>query len=70
MSSALAPGIEDATGCATSEGIVDFRFLYQWEWLLIEVLVLGLAIAELIALRRSQRRDREAQPHAPVEGDQ
>ena len=48
---------------------MDFRFLYQWEWLLIEVLVLGLAIAELIALRRSQRRDREAQRHAPREHD-
>jgi hypothetical protein len=35
-------------------------FLGQWEWLLIEALVLGLAIAELIALRRSQRRDRDA----------
>jgi hypothetical protein len=34
--------------------------LFQWEWLLIEGLVLGLAIVELVALRRSQRRDREA----------
>ena len=40
---------------------MDFRFLFQWEWLLIEVLVLGLAIFELVSLRRSQRRDREAQ---------
>jgi uncharacterized protein YpmS len=38
---------------------VDFGQLFQWEWLLIEVLVLGLAVAELISLRRTQRRDRE-----------
>jgi hypothetical protein len=39
---------------------VDFGQLFQWEGLLIEVLVLGLAVAELISLRRTQRRDREA----------
>jgi hypothetical protein len=38
---------------------VDFGQFFQWEWLLIEVLVLGLAVAELISLRRTQRRDRE-----------
>jgi hypothetical protein len=38
---------------------VDFGQFFQWEWLLIEVLVLGLAIAELISLRRTQRRDRD-----------
>jgi len=38
---------------------VDIGQLFQWEWLLIEVLVLGLAAAELISLRRTQRRDRE-----------
>lgn len=31
----------------------------QWEWLLILLGVLGLAIYELVSLRRSQRRDRE-----------
>jgi hypothetical protein len=39
---------------------VDFSVLVQFEWLLIEVLVLGLAVFELVSLRRSQRRDREA----------
>ena len=39
---------------------MDFGQFFQWEWLLIEVLVLGLAVAELISLRRTQRRDREA----------
>ncbi|MFO1415231.1 MAG: hypothetical protein U1F10_15270 [Burkholderiales bacterium] len=33
--------------------------LAQWEWLLILALVLGLAVFELVSLRRSQRRDRE-----------
>jgi hypothetical protein len=39
---------------------VDFGQFFRLEWLLLEVLVLGLAIAELISLRRTQRRDREA----------
>jgi hypothetical protein len=32
----------------------------RYEWLIVEVIVLGLLVAELIALRRSQRRDRDA----------
>jgi hypothetical protein len=32
----------------------------RFEWAIIEIIVLGLLIAELISLRRSQRRDREA----------
>ncbi|MFO1302679.1 MAG: hypothetical protein U1F54_03055 [Burkholderiales bacterium] len=31
----------------------------QWEWLLILLGVLALAVYELVSLRRSQRRDRE-----------
>lgn len=31
----------------------------QWEWLLILLAVLGLAVYELVSVRRSQRRDRE-----------
>jgi hypothetical protein len=45
---------------------VDWSFLYQWEWLLIEAIVLGLAVADLVALRRSQRRDRDTAPSAPA----
>jgi hypothetical protein len=37
--------------------------LAQWEWLLIELLVLGVLVWELWSLRRSQRRDREAAAH-------
>jgi len=38
---------------------VDWSVLFQWEWLIIEVLVLGVAIYELIAVRRAIRKDRE-----------
>jgi hypothetical protein len=43
---------------------MDFSALFQFEWLLIEVLVLGLAVFELVSLRRSQRRDRDAAANA------
>ncbi len=33
----------------------------SYEWAIIEFIVLGLLIAELISLRRSRRRDREAE---------
>ena len=36
----------------------------QWEWLLILGIVLALAVYELIALRRSRRRDAEAASRA------
>ena len=32
----------------------------QWEWIIILLLGLGLLVAELISVRRSIRRDREA----------
>ena len=34
--------------------------MIRFEWLIIEIIVLGLLVAELISLRRSQRRDRAA----------
>jgi len=40
---------------------VDWSVLFQWEWLIIELLVLGVAICELIAVRRAIRKDREQQ---------
>lgn len=42
--------------------------MVRYEWLIIELLVLGLLVAELIALRRVQRRDREAQASKPDPG--
>jgi uncharacterized protein YpmS len=38
---------------------VDWSILGRWEWLLLELIVLALAIAELMSLRRVQKRDRE-----------
>jgi heme/copper-type cytochrome/quinol oxidase subunit 2 len=36
--------------------------LFQWEWLLIELIVLGLAFWELYALRRHRRRKERERP--------
>ena len=33
--------------------------LGRWEWLLLELIVLALAVAELVSLHRVQKRDRE-----------
>ena len=38
---------------------MDWSILGRWEWLLLELIVLALAVAELVSLRRVQRRDRE-----------
>lgn len=38
---------------------MDWSLLGRWEWLLIELIVLALAIAELLSLKRVQKRDRE-----------
>jgi hypothetical protein len=38
---------------------MDMALLAQWEWLLILAVVLGLAVWELVSLRRTQRKDRE-----------
>jgi len=32
----------------------------KYEWFIVEIIVLGLLVAELIALRRSRRKDRDA----------
>ena len=44
---------------------MDWSVLARWESFVIEGIVLALAIAELIALRRSQRRDREQSREPP-----
>lgn len=38
---------------------MDWGVLFQWEWLIIELIVLGVAIVELISVRRAIRQDRE-----------
>jgi len=38
----------------------------QWEWAILLLLVLGLLVAELISVRRSIRRARDAAPNAGV----
>jgi hypothetical protein len=37
----------------------------RWEWIIIEVLVLGLLVAELISVRRAIRKAKDAQPGDP-----
>jgi hypothetical protein len=32
--------------------------LGRWEWIIIEIVVLGLLIAELISVRRSKAKDK------------
>lgn len=39
---------------------IDWSALARWEWLLIEVLVLGWAIRELVSVRRERRKAAEA----------
>jgi hypothetical protein len=41
--------------------------LFQWEWLVIELIVLGLAGWELYALRRHRRRKERAAREPPPE---
>lgn len=37
----------------------------RWEWIILEVGFLGLLIAELISVRRSIRKARQAKPLPP-----
>ena len=37
----------------------------RWEWLVIELIVLGLAVAELLSLYRHKRRSEKARREAP-----
>ena len=39
---------------------MNWSIFARWEWLLIELFVLALAIFEWVSVRRSLRRDREA----------
>ncbi len=48
---------------------MDWNRFARWEWLLIELLVLGLAIAELISVNRLVRKDRATKAAAPEHAD-
>ncbi len=37
-----------------------FASLFRWEWIVIELIVLGLAVFELVSVRRDERRAQEA----------
>ena len=37
----------------------------QWEWIIILLIGLGLAVAELVSVRRAVRRDREGRGGRP-----
>ena len=44
--------------------------LGRWEWIILEVLFLGLLIAELVSVRRSIRRAKDAEsPPAPRDAE-
>ena len=32
----------------------------RWEWLIIEIIVIGWAVVELVSVRRSLKRDRKS----------
>ena len=51
---AKSPGRKDAG----SESGVGMETLFQWEWVIIELLVLAIAFWELYSVRRSLKRDR------------
>ena len=38
---------------------MDWGELSRYEWLVFELIVLGLLVAELVSIRRTIRRDRE-----------
>ena len=40
----------------------------RWEWIIIEVFVLGLLVWELVRTRRAIRRDKQASADAKREG--
>ena len=42
--------------------------LGRWEWIILEVLFLGLLVAELVSVRRSIRRAKDA-PSPPPPGN-
>lgn len=34
----------------------------HWEWIIIEVVILALVLAELVSIRRTIRRDKQNKP--------
>jgi hypothetical protein len=41
--------------------------LGRWEWIIIELVVLGFLVAELISVRRSLRKDKQGQHPPPAD---
>jgi hypothetical protein len=40
---------------------MDWSQLFRWEWLLIDLPILGLAIWQLVSVKREIRKSREAE---------
>ena len=38
---------------------MDWSAFARWEWLVIELVILAIAVRELVSVRRELRRDRE-----------
>ena len=43
--------------------------IFQWEWLIIELIVLGLCVRELWVVRAERRRDAEAAARRRAAGE-
>jgi len=41
--------------------------LGRWEWIIIELVVLGFLVAELVSVRRSLAKDKNVQNHRPAD---
>ena len=45
---------------------MNLSFLTNWEWLIIELIVLGLAVRELVSLHLYKRREAQRQNEPPT----
>ena len=43
--------------------------LAKWEWIIVELIVLGFLVAELVSVRRSIRKDRAARANIQANVD-
>lgn len=49
------------TRCTRRGQPVNFGELFKWEWLIIEVIVLGILVRELVSVNREIRQARETE---------
>jgi hypothetical protein len=49
---------------------VDWDFLVRWEWLILELVVLALALWQLVSVRREIRRSRAEEARRAMGGDE